>query len=65
MWVLILAGSEKTGSLLTGAVSDIYRLQTADCSFHLRYDLRTPLQCKVFLSGLTTIQAAEWRTGTH
>ena len=32
---------------------------------HLRHDLRTPLQCKVSLSGLTTIQAAEWRTGTN
>ena len=32
---------------------------------HLRHDLRTPLQCKVSLSGLTTIQAAEWRTGNN
>ena len=29
---------------------------------HLRHDLRTPLQCKVFLSGLTTIQASGLET---
>ena len=44
-------------SMYTGEISvndeNIFEVLTA--ADHLRHDLRTPLQCKVFLSGLTTI----------
>ena len=45
-------------SKLTKAIKDVLFDETE----HLRHDLRTPLQCKVFLSGLTAIQPSGLET---
>ena len=58
LWILI-SGKHRRKRTTSKFINQVLKLHPPA---HLRHDLRTPLQCKVFLSGLTTIQASGLET---